>query len=375
MPKIRYINRLEQIPQLSRQERKLLNPVVKYFAFRTNDYYQSLIDWNDPHDPIHRIVVPDIFELLAWGELDASKEGDYSVAPSLQHKYRDTALLLANNTCGAYCRFCFRKRLFMNDNDEVERDFTEAFNYIREHNEINSVLISGGDPLILSNRRLERIIQPLHEIDHVQIIRIGSKMTAFNPFRITEDPGLVQMLSNYSADEKKIHVVCHFNHPRELTAEAIKSLNMLMKAGVVVLNQTPLLGGINDDPTVLAQLFNKLAGIGAPPYYVFQCRPTAGNSTYSVPIEQAIDVFDFAKNGCSGLARRARFTMSHATGKVEILGKDSDRVYFKYHRVVNPRYEGKFFSCRRNPNAHWLDDYEDFASGEVEESLSLAEAK
>jgi len=248
----------------------------------------------------------------------------------------------------------------MVENDEVERDISEGVDYIREHKAINNVLVTGGDPLILSNRRLEEIISQLRQIDHVKIIRIGTKMPAFYPFRITEDKELLEMLSKYSYNDRKIYIIVHFNHPRELTNEAVKALNMLMKAGLVVVNQTPLLRGINDDPAILSQLFNNLAYIGIPPYYVFQSRPTAGNFSFSTPVEQSIDIFDLARIGCSGLARRARLSMSHHTGKVEILGKDDEHAYFKYHRAFNPRLEGKFFACRRNPNAYWIDDYEDF---------------
>ena len=146
----RYITKLKQIPQLAHYERQNLERVNDKFAFRTNEYYQSLIDWEDPDDPIRRIVIPDIAELSEWGELDASEESAYTVVPGLEHKYSDTALLLVNNICGAYCRFCFRKRLFMYDNDESARDVGPAVEYISEHSEINNVLLTGGDPLLMS---------------------------------------------------------------------------------------------------------------------------------------------------------------------------------------------------------------------------------
>ena len=148
--KPRYINKLDQITGLSEADKLELKPVAEKFAFRTNDYYQSLIDWNDPHDPIRRIVMPDIQELDEFGELDASNELSYTVVKGLEHKYQDTALLLVNNVCGAYCRFCFRKRLFTDGNDEVTNDISDAVAYIEEHPEINNVLLSGGDPLIMS---------------------------------------------------------------------------------------------------------------------------------------------------------------------------------------------------------------------------------
>ncbi len=359
MAKPRYINHLKQVPQLSDREREILKPITERFTFRSNEYYQSLINWNDPNDPIHRIIMPDTFEMLAWGELDVSREDDYTVAPGCQHKYPDTALLLVNDVCGAYCRFCFRKRLFMDDNDEAVRDITEGLEYIGSHPEINNVLLTGGDPLIMSTGRLEEIIRQVRDIKHVRIIRIGTKMPAFNPFRILDDPSLLEMLSGHSLKHKKIYLIVHFNHPRELTPAAVEAMNRVHKAGLVAVNQTPLLRGVNDDPVVMTELFNRLSYIGVPPYYVFQCRPTAGNFTYSTPIEQSIEIVDRARSNCSGLAKRARLTMSHATGKIEILAKDNKYVYLKYHRAADPRLRDRFFTLRRNPNAYWLDDYED----------------
>ncbi|MFC1557310.1 KamA family radical SAM protein, partial [candidate division KSB1 bacterium] len=212
MYKPRYITRLDKVTGLSDREREDLREVSEKFVFRTNEYYQSLIDWNDPDDPIRRLVIPDIAELDEWGDLDASGEETYTVVPGCEHKYRDTALLLCNDVCGAYCRFCFRKRLFMNDNDEVVRDVSPGLKYISQHPEISNVLLTGGDPLIMSTRKLENIISRLREIDHVKIIRIDTKIPAFNPYRITKDESLLEMLSKYSSAHKRIYIIAHFNH-------------------------------------------------------------------------------------------------------------------------------------------------------------------
>ncbi len=354
-----YITRIEKIDQLSPQEKEELKQVTDKFMFRTNTYYQKLINWDDPNDPIRRIVIPSMEELTAWGKLDASNEHLYTKAPGLEHKYEYTALLLVNDVCGAYCRFCFRKRLFMEGNDEVVRDVREGLEYIRQHTEINNVLLTGGDPLLMSTRKLESIISELRRIDHVKIIRIGSKMPAFNPFRILNDPDLLEMLEKYSYDDRKIYLIAHFNHPRELTPEAIRSMNLLQKAGVVTVNQTPLLRGINDDPEVLAELFNQLSFIGVPPYYVFQNRPVAGNKMFAVPIEEGLEIFEQARMKCSGLAKRARYVMSHTTGKIEILGMTDEHIFFRYHRAANPEEKARIMVFRRNPEAYWFDDYQE----------------
>ncbi len=355
--KVKYFNKLEQIPELNSNERQTLDKVVDTFVFRTNDYYQSLINWDDPNDPIKALIVPDAKELNDEGKLDASNEHAYTVAPGLEYKYDSTVIMLVNETCGAYCRFCFRKRLFMDDNDEVTKDISEAVEYIKTHPEINNVLLTGGDPMIMSTSKLEPIVRQIREIDHVRIIRIGTKMPAFNPFRIIDDPSLLEMIEKYTTPTKKIYIIAHFNHPVELTDKAIESVNLLQKAGAILVHQTPLIKGVNDDPLVLNELLNEMSYIGVTPYYVFQCRPTAGNRTFSVPLERAFEIFEMARVKCSGLAKRARFAMSHESGKIEVVGLTQDQIFFKFHRAARNGNSGKFMAFKRNPNAFWFDDY------------------
>jgi KamA family protein len=247
----------------------------------------------------------------------------------------------------------------MNENDEVVRDVSKALDYIRNHTEINNVLLTGGDPLIISSAKLEKIIKPLREMDHIGIIRIGTKIPAFNPYRIISDPSLLDIFKTYSTDTRKIYIMAHFNHPRELTTEAIRAMNMLRMAGAITVNQTPLIKGVNDDPEVLAELFNQLSYIGIPPYYLFLCRPTLGNKTYAVPIEEAFEIFEKARMKCSGLAKRARLTMSHSTGKIEVVGKTKNRIYMRYHRAADPQEKARFMVFKKNPNAYWFDDYDE----------------
>jgi KamA family protein len=370
MKKAKYLTKLEQIPELSQGEINRLEDVNEKFVFRTNDYYQSLIDWDDPEDPIRRIVMPDVQELDEWGQLDASDEESYTVAKGLEHKYDSTALLLVNEVCAAYCRFCFRKRLFMDENEEVTKDVSDGLEYIRTHKEISNVLLTGGDPLIMSTSKLEPIIQKIREVDHINIIRIGTKIPAFNPMRIYNDPSLEAMFRKYSTPEKRIYVMAHFNHPRELTPEAVRGLDFLLNAGAIVVNQTPMIAGVNDDPDVLADMFNKLSYMGVPPYYVFQCRPTLGNRIYVTPLEEAFEIFETARTRCSGLAKRARLVMSHATGKIEVVGLTDRYIYFKYLRSPIEDNDAKFMVFKRNPDAYWFDDYKEL----VDEYSPVGEA-
>jgi len=354
--RVRYIRDVQQIPQLSPRERDLLSRVTQRYPFRVNTYYLGLIDWDDPADPIRRIVVPEIDELESDGVLDPSDEAAVTVTRGVEHKYRTTVLLLVSEVCGTFCRFCFRKRLFMEDNDEVSLDVSRGLDYIRYHPEVDNVLLTGGDALILGTRRLDGILGELREIPHLRIIRIGTKMPAFNPYRILDDPALVETLKRHSHPDRRIYIMAHFNHPRELTEVAEAGLNQLLEAGVAVVNQTPLLKGVNDDPAVITELFNRLSYLGVPPYYLFQGRPIDGNSAFRVPLRRGYRIFELAKKKMSGLGKRARYAMSHATGKVEILGFLDGKIVLKYHQARNPDDLGHLFSLPCPPDACWLDD-------------------
>ena len=356
--RVKYVRKLDQIEQLSAQERDRLGPVADRYVFRANDYYLGLIDWDDPDDPIRQLIIPREEELTEWGKLDASNEESVTVARGVQHKYTDTVLLLCNEVCGAYCRYCFRKRLFMDENDEATNDVTEGLRYIAEHPEVTNVLLTGGDPLLMSTRRLVEIFDALRAIPHVQIIRLGSKMPAFDPYRVLRDPDLLAAFRKYSTPTQRIYLMAHFDHPRELTDLAIEGIDTCIRNGVICVNQCPLIRGINDDPRVLAEMYSKLSYIGCPPYYLFQGRPTAGNEPYEVPLVQGWSIFQQALTRGSGLARRARYCMSHETGKVEVLGIDAEHVYLRYHQAKFPDDLGRFFIRRRNDEAYWLDQLE-----------------
>ncbi|MHC4555691.1 MAG: KamA family radical SAM protein [Planctomycetota bacterium] len=355
--RVKYLTKIEQLEQLSEREKADLRHVTEKFAFRSNDYYLSLIDWDDPNDPIRTLIIPSLHELEEWGRLDPSDEKSYCIIPGLEHKYNSTALLLVSNVCDGICRYCFRKRVFINPHSEYLQDLPGALQYIKQHHEITNVLLTGGDPLVLKTSKLENIIRQLGEIEHVRIIRIGTKMPAFNPYRIIEEPALLEMIDKYSTEQKKIYFMTHFVHPRELTDLAVKAVSLLQKAGAIIANQMPLIKGVNDKPEVLAELLAGLSFVGAIPYYIFQCRPAVGNKAYTVPIERGYEIVEQAKALVSGLAKRVRFVMSHSTGKVEIIGKTEDFVYFKYHRAADDADSGCFLSLASNPDAYWLDDY------------------
>ncbi|WAC04382.1 MAG: KamA family radical SAM protein [Methanoregula sp.] len=356
------IDELDNLVGLEPKERQDMETVCETFPFRANDYYLSLIDWKDRHDQLRRIVIPDPRELKGGGCMDPSCEKDFTKLPGLQHKYSQTGLLLLSDVCGGICRFCFRKRLFINKERETVRDISAGLDYIRSHPEITNILLTGGDPFTLETQRLEAILKELREIEHVNIIRIGSKMPAYNPYRILNDPGLTDVLSRYSTAQKRIYVMAHFNHPRELTDVSVQALEQLHRSGVVVVNQTPVLNEVNNSPEVFTQLFRKLSFAGVSPYYVFQCRPSLGNRFFQTPVERSYEIIQQAWQACSGLAKRARFVMSHTTGKIEIVGKSAHHIYMRYHQAANRADMGKMLVFRSNPIALWFDDYRHHAS-------------
>lgn len=355
MAQPKYITSIEQIDQLSELTRLTLKPITEKYVFRANDYYLGLIDWKNPDDPIRKLVIPNENELLEYGRWDASDEHTNYVVPGCQHKYKTTALLLVSEVCGSYCRYCFRKRLFRNDVKEVMSDVTSGIEYIRNTPEINNVLLTGGDPLILSAKKLRMIIEELRAIEHVKIIRIGSKLPAFNPMRIYEDQELLQVIRDHSSPEKRIYIMAHINHPREITKQAKKAFQALHEAGAIVVNQTPVLKGINDDPAVLGELLNKLSWAGVTPYYFFINRPVAGNSDFVLTLKEAYEIVEGAKARTSGLGKRVRLSMSHTSGKIEILAIEHNKAYLKYHQSRDGNY-GKFMVLDCPDDATWFDD-------------------
>jgi KamA family protein len=256
-----------------------------------------------------------------------------------------------------YCRHCFRKRLVGLPTEEIVKRFEDAAEYIAEHEEINNVLVSGGDPLVLSNEVIETFLEMLTRIDHLSFIRFGSRTPVTLPSRFS-DPELLALFKKYSQIDKRIYVVTQFNHPREITPQSISAVSKILKAGVLMSNQTVLLRGVNDNPDTLATLMDKLVSIGIVPYYVFQCRPVKRvKSHFQVPICKGVRIVEQAKAKCNGHSKRFKYAMSHKTGKIEILGIMNGEIYFKYHEAKNRENLGVMFKRRVDEKAGWLDDF------------------
>lgn len=351
------VEELANYADLSAKDKEQLEQVVKIHPMRVSPYYLSLINWNDPNDPIRKIAIPSLEELNLEGIYDTSGEAENTKMPGLQHKYAETALILATNRCATYCRHCFRKRLVGLPTEEVVKRFEDAADYIAKHEEINNVLISGGDPLVLSNQVIETFLEKLAKIDHLSFIRFGSRTPVTLPSRLS-DPELLALFKKYSQIDRRLYVVTQFNHPQEVTPQSISAVNNLLKAGVLLSNQTVLLRGVNDNPETLATLMNRLVSIGVTPYYVFQCRPVKRvKNHFQVSICEGVKIVEKAKADCNGHSKRFKYVMSHKTGKIEILGIMNGEVYFKYHEAKNRENLGVMFKRRVDEKAGWLDDF------------------
>jgi len=350
------IEQLANYVDLSSNEKEQLEQVVQVHPMRVSPYYMSLINWNDTHDPIRKMVVPSFEELNLEGFYDTSGEAENTKMPGLQHKYSETALILATNRCATYCRHCFRKRLVGLQTKEIIERFEDAAEYIKQHEQINNALITGGDPLVLENEVIEQLLSILSDFPQLKFMRFGSRAPVTFPSRF-EDDELLRILSRYSRPDRRIYVVTQFNHPKEITKQSIKAVDNLIKSGVIVNNQTVLLKGVNDNPMTLANLLNRLVSIGVNPYYVFQCRPVKRvKQHFQLPLCRGIEIIEKAKEHCNGHSKRFRYIMSHRTGKIEILGIFDDAIYFKYHQAKNRKKLGKIFKRPVDENACWLDD-------------------
>ena len=351
------LEQLESCVGLSPEEKEKIEQIIKIHPMRISPYYLSLIDWSDPHDPIRKMAVPSFEELNLEGFYDTSGEAENTKMPGLQHKYSETALILATNRCAMYCRHCFRKRLVGLPSEEIVKRFEDAVEYIKQHEEINNVLVSGGDPLVLKNEIIESFLEALTKIEHLSFIRFGSRTPVTLPNRLN-DPKLLDILKRYSQIDRRLYVVTQFNHPREITPQSIRAVNNLVKAGVLLSNQTVLLRGVNDNHDTLATLMNQLVSIGVSPYYVFQCRPVKRvKHHFQVPFCEGVQIVEKAKANCNGHSKRFKYVMSHITGKIEILGIMKGEIYFKYHEAKKRENLGIMFKRPVDENSGWLDDF------------------
>ncbi len=280
----------DKFPDLDR-----LRQAADNFEFRISPAMVDLI--KSPDDPIWRQYVPTVDELdVVDGIVDSLNEDADSPVPNITHRYPDRALFLVSPVCASYCRFCTRRRKVGDPEKIPMSQFESAFRYLEEHTEIRDVIMSGGDPLLLNDRRLDAILSRLRAIPHLQIIRIGSRVPCHLPERIT--PELCATLKQYHP----LFINTHFNHPDELTPAAVKGLGMLADAGIPLGCQTVLLKGVNDDPAVMKELMHRLLAARVRPYYIYQCDQVAGAEHFRASVETGLAIMKELRGWTSGLA-------------------------------------------------------------------------
>ena len=272
-----------------------LKQAAENFEFRISPAMVDLI--REPGDPIWQQYVPTVQELeVEDGIIDSLAEDAHSPVPNITHRYPDRALFLVSPVCASYCRFCTRRRKVGDPEKIPMAQLESAFRYLEEHTEIRDVIMSGGDPLLLSDRRLDEICARLRAIPHLEIIRIGSRVPCHLPERIT--PELCAILKKYHP----FYINTHFNHPDELTPAAVKALGMLADAGIPLGCQTVLLKGVNDDPAVMKVLMQKLLTARVRPYYIYQCDQVAGAEHFRTTVEKGLEIIRALRGWTSGLA-------------------------------------------------------------------------
>jgi len=289
---------LERFFSLSGEE--MQSALQQRLPLRITPYYASLIDPENPLQPVRRTMIPVVRELEISPEEKADPLGEenQSPVPQLVHRYPDRVLFLTTGVCAAYCRYCTRSHL-VSKKDKVHSRLSSwdiALDYIRNHPEIRDVLLSGGDPLTMSDGRLEYLLSRLREIPHVEIIRIGTKVPVVLPQRITE--GLLQMLRKYHP----LLMSIHFTHPDEITPETAYACNALADAGIPLGSQTVLLKGINDEVDIYKSLAQKLLKIRVRPYYLYQCDPIPGSAHFRTPVSKGLEIIRGLRGFTSGYA-------------------------------------------------------------------------
>lgn len=280
----------EHFPQIER-----LKQAVDNFEFRISPAMVDLI--KAPNDPIWRQYVPTVQELEVHdGIVDSLNEDADSPVPNITHRYPDRALFLVSPVCASYCRFCTRRRKVGDPEKIPMSQFESAFQYLEQHTEIRDVIMSGGDPLLLNDRRLEAILTRLRAIPHLEIIRIGSRVPCHLPERIT--PELCDTLRKFHP----LWINTHFNHPDELTPAAVQGLGMLADAGIPLGCQTVLLRGVNDTPEVMVRLMQKLLMARVRPYYIYMADQVAGAEHFRTTVETGLKIMKALRGWTSGLA-------------------------------------------------------------------------
>ena len=347
---IRDINTVEKVLGITfdPDEREQLQKTIDKFPLRITPYYLSLIDAKDyKNDPIFRQAFPSPKELIVehYELNDPLSEDEDSPCDCITHRYPDRVLFLVSNTCAMYCRHCTRKRKVGDVDSIPDRDkILEGINYIREHPQIRDVLLSGGDPFMLSDDYLDWILTELGTIPHVEVIRIGTRVPVVLPFRVTDE--LVAMLKKH----QPLWINLQFNHPKEMTISAENAVRKLADAGIPLGNQSVLLAGINDCPIIMKTLVHQLVKNRIRPYYLYQCDLSEGISHFRTPVSKGIEIMECLIGHTSGFAI-PRYVIDAPGGGGKIPIGPNYLLTWGVGKVVLRNYEGMI--CTYHEPTHY----------------------
>ena len=297
--RITNIDDLRKIIKLTPEEEEGVTKTEGRLLMAITPYWATLMDSQKPNCPIRKQSVPTKheFEISTTDMVDPLSEDKDSPVPGLVHRYPDRVLLLVTDMCATYCRHCTRRRL-VGSEDKLAKPhkLDQAFDYIRSNKRIRDVLISGGDPLVMSDERLEEILKTLKSISHVHFVRIGTRVPVTMPMRITSE--LLSMFKKYSP----LWMSIHFNHPKEITKRVVRACNSLVDNGIPLGSQTVLLKGVNDRPYIMKRLMHELLRIRVRPYYIYQCDLSTGIGHFRTPVGVGINIMERLRGHTSGYA-------------------------------------------------------------------------
>lgn len=331
--------RLEELITLTPEERAGVILAGHKLSLAITPHFFNLIDPDDPNCPIRRQVIPHVGEgtVAPWEMADPCGEDSHMPVPGLVHRYPDRVLFLVTDRCASYCRYCTRSRVVSGAGDqELQLDFDEAFRYLEQHAEIRDVLFSGGDALLLSDDKLEKLLSRVRSIPHIEFVRIGTRVPIFLPQRVT--PELCRMLQKYHPLFMSVHV----NHPRELTLEVREALGRLADHGVPLGNQSVFLAGVNDDLETMRELVHKLLLCRVRPYYLYQCDLIKGSSHLRASVARGIEIIEGLRGHTTGYAV-PQFVIDAPGGGGKVPVNPNYVLYHDQEKVVIRNYEGRIF--------------------------------
>ena len=344
---IRSVRQLRDLLPFTPEELEVIGELEIEYKTAIPPYYFSLIDPDDPNDPIRLQSVPSPLETQnpSGFELEDPLEEDKDMpVPGLTHRYPDRALLITTHVCTMYCRFCTRKRATMVRGgwDAISRNDERMIEYIRDHSEIRDVIVSGGDPLTLPTSKLKFFLDNLASIPHVDVIRIGTRVPVTMPQKLY-DRNLIKLL----ASANKVWIQTHFNHPREITPEAARVCNALLKAGMPVNNHTVLMKGVNDSVETMRDLMRALLRIKVRPYYIFHCDPVIGAGHFRTSVWKGLEIMEGLRGHMSGLGIPTYVVDSpHGGGKIPVMpnylvSASDDAVVLRNYEGMLIRYQAE----------------------------------